>query len=57
MKQELSPEHRIALVQYRFERAWLTLKEADYMRRGDFSSITQLLIAFIMPAFMQPPVC
>ncbi len=36
MKQELSPEHRIALVQYRFERAWLTLKEADYMRRGDF---------------------
>ena len=34
MKQELSPEHRIALVQYRFERAWLTLKEADYMRRA-----------------------
>ena len=36
MKQELSPEHRIALVQYRFERAYLTLKEADYMRKGDF---------------------
>ena len=36
MKQELSPEHRIALVQYRFERAYLTLKEARYMRKGDF---------------------
>ena len=36
MKQELSPEHRIALVQYRLERAYLTLKEARYMRKGDF---------------------
>ncbi|WP_417008847.1 HEPN domain-containing protein [Bacteroides congonensis] len=36
MKQELSPEHRIALVQYRFERAYLTLKEVRYMRKGDF---------------------
>ncbi len=33
---QFTPEHRIALVQYRFERAYLTLKEADYMRKGDF---------------------
>ena len=30
------PEHRVALVQYRFERARKTLEEADYMRKGDF---------------------
>lgn len=36
MKQELTPEHRIALIQYRFERAYQTLKEADYMRDGNF---------------------
>ena len=29
MKQELSPEHRVALIQYRFERAYKTLEEAD----------------------------
>ena len=33
---QFTPEHRIALVQYRFERAYLTLKEADYMCKGDF---------------------
>lgn len=36
MKQQLSDEHRLALVQYRFERARLTLKEAEYMRDGGF---------------------
>lgn len=37
MKQpDLSPQHRVALVQYRLERAHKTLKEADYMRKGDF---------------------
>lgn len=51
MKQELSPEHRIALVQYRFERAYLTLKEARYCVKE--TSLMQLLIVFIMPAFMQ----
>lgn len=51
MRQELSLEHRNALVQYRFERAYLTLKEADYMREGIFSM--QLLTVFIMLAFMR----
>ena len=36
MKQELSPEHRVALIQYRFERAYKTLEEADYMRVGNY---------------------
>lgn len=35
-EKELSPEHRLALTQYRFERAYQTLKEADYMRSGNF---------------------
>ena len=35
MKQELSPEHRVALIQYRFERVYKTLEEADYMRVGN----------------------
>lgn len=36
MKQELSPEHRAALVEYRLERAHNTLEEADYMRNGNY---------------------
>lgn len=40
MKQELSPEHRLALIQYRFERAYRTLEEADYMRGGNFYNST-----------------
>lgn len=36
MKQKLSPEHRVALIQYRFERAYKTLEEADYMRVGNY---------------------
>ena len=36
MKQELSPEHRVALIQYRFERVYKTLEEADYMRVGNY---------------------
>ena len=36
MKQELSPEHRVDLIQYRFERAYKTLEEADYMRVGNY---------------------
>ena len=36
MKQELSPEHRVALIQYRLERAYKTLEEADYMRVGNY---------------------
>lgn len=36
MKQELSPEHRTALAEYRFERAHQTLEEADYMRNGNY---------------------
>lgn len=36
MKQELSPEHRLALTEYRFERAHRTLEEADYMRAGNY---------------------
>lgn len=36
MKQELSPEHRVALAEYRFERAHQTLEEADYMRDGNY---------------------
>lgn len=36
MKQELTPEHRAALVDYRLERAHHTLEEADYMRTGDY---------------------
>ena len=35
-QQKMLPEHRVALVQYRFERARKTLEEADYMRKGDF---------------------
>ena len=48
MKQELSPEHRVALIQYRFERAYKTLEEADYMRVGNYAcfyAATGLLIA------------
>lgn len=56
MKQELSPEHRVALIQYRFERAYKTLEEADYMRVWEII-LTPPSTAFIMPAFMQPPVC
>lgn len=55
MKQELSPEHRVALIQYRFERAYKTLEEADYMRVGNY--LTPPSTAFIIPAFMQPSVC
>ncbi|WP_436415750.1 HEPN domain-containing protein [Petrimonas sp.] len=36
MKQNLLPEHRVALVEYRFERARKTLEEAAYMRKGNF---------------------
>lgn len=36
MKQELSPEHRAALVEYRLERAHSTLEEAGYMRNGNY---------------------
>lgn len=36
MKQELTPEHRAALVEYRLERAHCTLEEADYMRNGNY---------------------
>ncbi|MBP3518970.1 MAG: HEPN domain-containing protein [Parabacteroides sp.] len=36
MKQELSPEHRAALVGYRLERARSTLEEANYMRNGNY---------------------
>ena len=36
MRQELSPEHRLALAQYRLERAHSTLEEADYMRAGNY---------------------
>ena len=36
MRQELSPEHRLALTQYRLERAHSTLEEADYMRAGNY---------------------
>ena len=45
MKQELSPEHRVALIQYRFERAYKTLEEADYMRVGNYfnAAINRLL--------------
>lgn len=34
MKQELTPENRAALVDYRLERAYSTLDEAHYMREG-----------------------
>jgi len=36
MKQNLLPEHRAALVEYRFDRARKTLEEARYLRKGDF---------------------
>lgn len=36
MRQELTPEHRTALIEYRFERAYQTLEEADYMRQGNY---------------------
>ena len=36
MKQQLSPEHRAALVEYRLDRAQHTLEEADYMRTGNY---------------------
>lgn len=36
MKQELSPEHRAALVDYRLERAHQTFEEANYMRTGNY---------------------
>ncbi|HHU95999.1 MAG: HEPN domain-containing protein [Bacteroidota bacterium] len=35
-REQLSDEHRIALVTYRLERARKTLEEAKYMRKGDF---------------------
>lgn len=47
MKQRLTSEHRTALVQYRFERAYQTLEEADYMRRGNYfnASVNRLYYA------------
>jgi len=36
MKQELTPEHRIALTQYRFEREYQILEEANYMRQRNY---------------------
>ena len=38
-REQLSDEHRIALVTYRLERARKTLEEAKYMRKGDFSML------------------
>ncbi|HHU27508.1 MAG TPA: HEPN domain-containing protein [Bacteroidales bacterium] len=35
-REQLSDEHRMALVTYRLERARKTLEEAKYMRKGDF---------------------
>lgn len=54
MKQELSPEHRLALIQYRFERAYRTLEEADYMRGGNFYNATVNRLYYA--CFMQPAV-
>jgi len=35
-REQLSDEHRMALVKYRLERAIKTLEEAKYMRKGNF---------------------
>lgn len=46
MRQELTPEHRTALIEYRFERAYQTLEEADYMVKA--TTLMQQLIVFTM---------
>lgn len=46
MKEKLDSESRAAIVNYRLERAYETLKEADY------NTIMQPLTVFIMPAIM-----
>jgi hypothetical protein len=35
-REQLSDEHRMAVVKYRLERAIKTLEEAKYMRKGNF---------------------
>ena len=35
-REQLSDEHRTAVVKYRLERAIKTLEEAKYMRKGNF---------------------
>lgn len=36
MKEKLTPENRVAIVSYRMERAYETLKEADYNTMGGY---------------------
>ena len=47
MKQNLSPEHRAALINYRFERAYKALEEAGYLRQGGYfnSAVSRLYYA------------
>lgn len=47
MKQHLSPEHRAALINYRFERSHEALKEVEYLRKGNYfnSAISRLYYA------------
>ena len=47
MKETLTPEQRAAVIAYRMERAYETLKEADYMTEGGYynSSINRLYYA------------
>ena len=50
MKEKLDSESRAAIVNYRLERAYETLKEADYNTAAVI--IMQPLTVFIMPAIM-----